>query len=188
MARPDTAVEDKGVTGDLCGQLAASSTWCNPYLVVFFFPIYYYYFSYQSFGARSKTSRQTPKPQDKLQNLPVSDEQCCNHPKRNEQCSSVGMSSVSYTAPSLHLCRPTLRHRRLLNRSRPIITKLTLHSSKTSSLQSSLATISSPYPPTPLRLSLDNSPMTSPPPPQTESTPSCLVLSSPRSSPSLSAT
>ena len=32
------------MTSDLCGQPAASSTWCSPCLVVFFFPIYYYFF------------------------------------------------------------------------------------------------------------------------------------------------
>ena len=119
-----------------------------------------------------KPSTQTAKP--------LSLRQCHNNPKRNERCSSAGTSSVSYVAPSLHLRRPIL-HRLLLNRSRPIIIELTLHSSTTSSLQSRPATISAPYPPTPPHSSSDNSPMTSPPPhpPPTESTPSCSVASSP---------
>ena len=40
----ETTAEDESVTSDLCGQPAASSSWCNPCLVVFFFPIYYYFF------------------------------------------------------------------------------------------------------------------------------------------------
>ena len=128
-----------------------------------------------------KTLKSKTLPQHKLQN-PLSLRQCHNYPKRNERCSSAGTSSVSYAAPSLHLRRPIL-HRRLLNRSRPIIIRLTLHSSTTSSLQSRPATISAPYPPTPPLSSSDHSPMTipppPPPPPPTESTPSCSAASSP---------